>query len=188
MWQLAYQSADGDNGPTVRSGGQRATEADLPADARAPGISDVPGISDAPDLPDYTWLPKEPPARPKAIEQIGRAVLQLRLYLGWRQIDVEARAAVDQTTVSRLERGLQKGLSLRKLAAILDALMVGEIQVKPWTMSGPPTELERMLRGDPWRRATERADKRLRRPKRTRTTISTRSPSETTPRDIGTGG
>jgi transcriptional regulator with XRE-family HTH domain len=172
MRQLAYTSADADEATTGAIGRERVVEVDHRRGNRDLGISEAPDIS---------WRPRDPPPRPKAIDQIGRAVLQLRLYLGWRQVDVEARAGVDQTTVSRLERGLQKGLSLRKLAAILDALLVGEIEARPWITTGPPTELERMLHGDPWLRAAERADRRLGRPKRTRTTISTRPPSETEP-------
>jgi transcriptional regulator with XRE-family HTH domain len=181
MWQLAYLSTERDGKPSPAIGAEPANGIDPLDGVGQPGISAA--RMDGLDLP---WLPKDPPARPKAIEQIGRAILQLRLYLGWRQLDVEARARVDQTTISRLEHGIQKGLSLRKLAAVLDALMVGEIQMKPWVPSGPATDLERMLHGDPWRRATERADLRLRRPKRTRTTISTRSSSESNPGGMAT--
>jgi transcriptional regulator with XRE-family HTH domain len=184
MWHLAYVRADGDEVPTAAISTDRVVAVDPRAKQQSPRISaepdgvEVPDRADRPDHAHLTWLPKDPPPRPKAIEQIGRAVLQLRLYRGWRQVDVGTRAGVDQMTVSRLEHGVQKGLSLRKLAAILDALLVGEVQAKPWSRSGPPTELERMLHGDPWRRATERADRRLGRPRRTRTTISTRQPSE----------
>src|SRR5262249_37099633 len=51
-------------------------------------------------------------AKPDAIELIGRGVLRLRLYRDARQVDLERAAGVDQTTISRLERGQRRGLSL----------------------------------------------------------------------------
>jgi transcriptional regulator with XRE-family HTH domain len=122
---------------------------------------------------------RDPQPRPKAIAQIGRAVMRLRLYRGWKQIDVERATGIDQTTVSRLERGTQRGLSIRRLAAILDALLVDAIVFEPFNPEGPPTSLELMLSGDRWRRAELAVERRRRRPPRTRTTISTRPSSET---------
>jgi transcriptional regulator with XRE-family HTH domain len=73
---------------------------------------------------------------------------------------LEARSGVDQTTISRLERGTQRGLSIRRLAAILDALKVGDV-----VFDRPPTvrqtDLEIMLYGDRWARAVAEADRRL---------------------------
>lgn len=75
-------------------------------------------------------------------------------------MDLERSSGVDQTTISRLERGVQRGLSIRRLAAILDALQVGEVIFdKPPTV--PQTDLEIMLYGDPWQRAIREADRRL---------------------------
>lgn len=133
----------------------------------------------APDLAFDRISRRDPPPRPKAIAQIGRAVLRLRLYRGWKQIDVERATGIDQTTISRLERGTQRGLSIRRLAAILDALLIDAIVFEPFNPEGPPTSLELMLSGDRWRRAELTAERRLRRPPRTRTTISTRPSSET---------
>jgi transcriptional regulator with XRE-family HTH domain len=102
-------------------------------------------------------------SRPAAISTIGRGILRLRLFWGWSQAELERRSGVDQTTISRLERGLQRGLSIRRLAAILDALRVGEVMFdRPATI--PQTDLEIMLYGDPWKRAMAEADRRLRWP------------------------
>jgi transcriptional regulator with XRE-family HTH domain len=100
-------------------------------------------------------------SRPTAMEKIGRGVLRLRLYLGWSQATLEAKSGVDQTTISRLERGLQTGLSIRRLAAVLDALHVGDVLFEQPRLAAPPTDLELMLRGDRWARAVREADLRL---------------------------
>jgi transcriptional regulator with XRE-family HTH domain len=121
----------------------------------------------------------EPAPRPTALKMLGRAVLQLRLYRGWKQSDLERRTGIDQTTISRLERGERRGLSIRRFARILDALLVEEVVFKPFDPQGPPTALELMLGGDRWARAGLAADRRLRRPGRSRSTISTRPTSET---------
>jgi transcriptional regulator with XRE-family HTH domain len=83
----------------------------------------------------------------RSLAKVGRAVLRLRLYWGWSQQTLEARSRVDQTTISRLERGTQRGLSIRRLAAILDALHVGEV-VSDRLPTVPQTDLEIMLYGD----------------------------------------
>jgi transcriptional regulator with XRE-family HTH domain len=105
---------------------------------------------------------EEPPRR--ALAKIGRGVLRLRLYWGWSQKELERRSGVDQTTISRLEHGIQRGLSIRKLGRILDALRVDEVTSgRPPTV--PQTDLEIMLYGDRWKRAVEEADRRLYWPK-----------------------
>lgn len=97
---------------------------------------------------------------PKALAKIGRGILRMRLFWGWSQADLEYRSGVDQTTISRLERGVQRGLSLRRLAKILDALRVGDVLFeKPPTI--PQTDLEIMLYGDRWERAVTEPDRRL---------------------------
>ncbi len=102
--------------------------------------------------------------RRTALHKIGRAVLRLRLYYGWSQRDLEHKSKVDQTTISRLERGVLGGLSIRRLAAILDALHVGEIVFDQPELIVAPTALEIMLFGDRWALACEEADRRLRWP------------------------
>lgn len=96
-------------------------------------------------------------------EKIGRAVLRLRLYWGWSQAELGRRSGVDQTTISRLESGRQRGLSLRRLAAILRALRVGEIDFLPPRPIVEPTALELMLYSNPWERAGGAADRRVNR-------------------------
>jgi transcriptional regulator with XRE-family HTH domain len=98
-------------------------------------------------------------------EKVGQAVLRLRLYWGWSQSSLERRSGVDQTTISRLERGLQHGLSIRRLFAILRALRVGDVTFAPPKPFVPPTLLELMLHGDPWERATRETERRRRRPR-----------------------
>jgi transcriptional regulator with XRE-family HTH domain len=117
---------------------------------------------------DLSLLPDEPTERTRtSLEKVGRAVLRLRLYFGWSQRDLEARANVDQTTISRLERGVVHGLSIRRLGAILDALHVGDVVFDQPELIVPPTDLEIMLFGDRWARACREADRRLRWPKPT---------------------
>ena len=103
--------------------------------------------------------PSENPVEMK----LGRAILQARLYLGWSQSTLEARAHVDQTVISRLERGVNQGLSIRRLFAILRGLRIGAIILLPRPPAVEPTSVERMLGGDPWKRAVEEADRRLNR-------------------------
>jgi transcriptional regulator with XRE-family HTH domain len=100
---------------------------------------------------------------PMVEELVGRAVLRCRLYWGWSQKELERRSGVDQTTISRLERGLQKGLSVRRLFAILKALRVADVLFEPRKSSVAPTALDLMIHGDPWERALRRADARLNR-------------------------
>jgi transcriptional regulator with XRE-family HTH domain len=98
--------------------------------------------------------------RQTMLDEIGRAVLQLRLLRRWTQRDVEMGSGVDQTTISRLERGRQRGLSILALAAILEALKVGRVQFLP--PRGPePTTFELMLDRDRWKRAGDAAERRL---------------------------
>jgi transcriptional regulator with XRE-family HTH domain len=96
-------------------------------------------------------------------ELVGRAVLRMRLSCGWSQKELERRSGVDQTTISRLERGVQRGLSVRRLFAILCALRVADVTFCPAVPVAPATPLELMLRGDPWERAIRAADARLNR-------------------------
>ena len=95
--------------------------------------------------------------------KVGRAILRLRLYWGWSQAELGRRSGLDQTTISRLERGRQEGLAIRRFFAILRALQVGEIVMLPRPPAAPMTSLELMLSGDPWKRAINEADRRLNR-------------------------
>ena len=56
-------------------------------------------------------------------QQVGAAMRAVRLKRRWRQADVSARAGVDASLISRLERGHLDRLSLsalRRIAAVLD--------------------------------------------------------------------
>ena len=117
--------------------------------------------------------------RGDALVLIGRALLRVRIYRGWRQRQLERITGIDQTTISRLERGARPGLSIRRLAAMLEALDVAEIEFKPARPLVLFSNDEQLLQ-DAWLRAGRYADELLRRPRRTRTTISTRPSSETT--------
>src|SRR4051812_17294411 len=57
---------------------------------------------------DHGIIPQADPSAEQRLtpaELLGRAVLRVRLYWGWSQRDLESRSGVDQTTISRLERG-----------------------------------------------------------------------------------
>jgi len=119
----------------------------------------------------WAHLPTTPPrvvARRRAVlAELGRAYLRLRIFRGWSQLDVERRSGVDQTTISRFERGDEQGLSIHRLAAMLEAMGVAEIDFRP--PPGPsPTALELMLYGNRWQKAGDAAVRRLARPKRHR--------------------
>ena len=101
-----------------------------------------------------------PGTKPTAMAKLGRAVLQLRLFMRWTQTDLERASGVDQTTISRLERGIQTGLSTGRLAAILDALRVSDVTFDH-VPTVPQTPLELMIYGDHWKRAAAEADRRL---------------------------
>jgi transcriptional regulator with XRE-family HTH domain len=90
-----------------------------------------------------------------------------RIFRGWSQLDVERQSGVDQTTISRFERADEQGLSIHRLAAMLAALNVGEIDFRP-PPGSPPTPLELMIYGDRWLKSGDAADRRLARPRRQR--------------------
>lgn len=96
-------------------------------------------------------------------ERFGHAILRLRLYRGWSQRDLQRTSGVHQSQVSRLETGRQRGLSSRRVFAILRALRVGEVAFLPPEPAVPPTQLELMLWGDPWARAGRAAERRVNR-------------------------
>ncbi|MBI2780841.1 MAG: helix-turn-helix transcriptional regulator [Chloroflexi bacterium] len=113
---------------------------------------------------DWRTEPPEPAAsaRPKSTveERFGQAVMRLRLYYGWSQRDLQRTCGVHQSQISRLESGRQRGLSSRRIFAILRALRVGEIAFLP-PPTGPQTPLEIMLFGDPWERAGRAVERRV---------------------------
>src|ERR1041385_494974 len=106
------------------------------------------------------YMPITAAWRERGLRLIGRAVLGLRLYRGWSQHDLEVSSGVDQTTISRLERGRQRGFSVRSLAAIIGALTVDDV-VFERAPSERPTSVEIMLSGDRWAMASKKADRLL---------------------------
>ena len=96
-------------------------------------------------------------------ELFGRGLLRLRLYLGWSQMAVERVSGVDQSTISRLETGHAANVSSARICQILRTLQVGDIVFLPRFPTLEPTALERMLRGDPCKRAVAEADRRINR-------------------------
>jgi transcriptional regulator with XRE-family HTH domain len=94
-------------------------------------------------------------------ELLGRAILRARLYFGWSQQELGRRSRLSQSTISRLERGVQRGLSIRRLYSVLRALRIAEVDLIPRKPAAPPTPLELMLYGDQWAKAVAAADERL---------------------------
>lgn len=105
----------------------------------------------------------ETPDRPGGLALIGRQILRMRLYYGWSQAELARRAKVSQATISRIERGVHRGLSIGRLGAVVEALHVRDVLFER-PPSVPQTDLEIMLFGDRWKRAGEIADRRLRWP------------------------
>jgi len=57
------------------------------------------------------------------LEWIGRWIFEARRRAGLTQKQLESMSGVDQTTISRLERGCLAGLRLYRLAAIISVLI-----------------------------------------------------------------
>ena len=64
------------------------------------------------------------------MKAVGRQVFFARTWQGLSQRKLESLCRVDQTTISRLERGLAPGLRLERLAAIMAVLGVTELRSK----------------------------------------------------------
>jgi transcriptional regulator with XRE-family HTH domain len=64
--------------------------------------------------------------------ELGRALRAIRHRRGWTQAEVAARAGVPQSVVSRTERGLIEGMSLRSLRRICTALEVRLMFTPSW--------------------------------------------------------
>lgn len=72
---------------------------------------------------------------------IGRAIRAVRVRRGWRQVDVAQAAGVSQDLVSRLERGLIDGVTVRRLRAVVSALDIRLLMEARWQGA----ELDRLL-------------------------------------------
>jgi transcriptional regulator with XRE-family HTH domain len=73
--------------------------------------------------------------------QLGRVVRALRRRRGWRQSDVAARAGVDRSTISLIERGQVRGLTVETLRRCIAPLAASAELGLRWR--GP--ELDRLL-------------------------------------------
>jgi transcriptional regulator with XRE-family HTH domain len=62
--------------------------------------------------------------------EIGRAIKALRHYHGWTQVELEWRCGLDQTVISRVERGRDVSLRLSSLIRVLGALGVDRVIFK----------------------------------------------------------
>jgi transcriptional regulator with XRE-family HTH domain len=60
---------------------------------------------------------------------VGRAIQRARVSQLLSQEALEARSSIDQSTISRLERGLAPGLRLDRLAQILAGLGIDRLDV-----------------------------------------------------------
>jgi len=108
-------------------------------------------------------IPFEP--KPNAVpieERLGLALLRLRMYRGWSQAMLERVSGVDQTLISRFERGKVPGLAMRRLYAMLKALGADEITFGPGSRP-PQSSWEDVLYGDLWERAGRLAAQRVNR-------------------------
>jgi DNA-binding XRE family transcriptional regulator len=65
----------------------------------------------------------------RSLAMLGRAVRMARREHAWTQRDLEERSGVDQTTISRIERGRVRGTELVRFAwiawALGDAMPIG---------------------------------------------------------------
>ena len=102
-------------------------------------------------------------ARLPAEQLLGRALLRLRLFIGWSQKQVERKSGVDQSTISRLETGNAANVGSARICTMLRALNVGDVVFLPRFSTVEPTALELMLHGDPWKRAVAEAERRVNR-------------------------
>ena len=71
------------------------------------------------------WANPEPPRDPlvqKGLTLLGAAMRRARLRKGWSQRDLEARTGVDQSTISRFERGDRVGMRFSRLCLIVSVL------------------------------------------------------------------
>lgn len=105
----------------------------------------------------------EPKPEPRPVEErLGMAILQLRLYRGWSQRQLGRVSKLDQSMISRLERGKLPGMAIRRLYDLLRALRADEIVFGPGPRA-PQSSWEDAMYGDLWERAGRVAEARLNR-------------------------
>jgi transcriptional regulator with XRE-family HTH domain len=76
----------------------------------------------------YTFRPHDRRVTASLIA-MGRAVQRARASQGISQEVLEARSHIDQSTISRFERGLAPGLRLDRVAQILTGLGVNRLDI-----------------------------------------------------------
>jgi transcriptional regulator with XRE-family HTH domain len=70
------------------------------------------------DWRDWGALPNEQ----RGLDALGRGIFERRRQFGLSQRALSAHAHVPQSTISRLERGLAPGTTMRRLGALINAL------------------------------------------------------------------
>ena len=76
----------------------------------------------------YTFRPHERRVI-RAQVALGQAIQRARMSQLLSQEALEARSEIDQSTISRLERGLAPGLRLDRLAQVLAGLSVDRVTI-----------------------------------------------------------
>ena len=64
----------------------------------------------------------------QGLDRIAEGIYQARRRAGWTQRQLAWRCGVDQPTISRVERGVLSGISLRRLARIFGCVDVIDVQ------------------------------------------------------------
>ena len=70
----------------------------------------------------HEWERDPDPEVCAALERLGAQLIRLRAEAGWSQRDLAARCGLDQSTISRIERGRAPGMRLASFARIIRAL------------------------------------------------------------------
>jgi transcriptional regulator with XRE-family HTH domain len=72
---------------------------------------------------DKHWVPQRDHAEPDArVIAFGHALLATRRHRRLSQVALERRSGIDQTMISRIERGLVPNTPLRRLVMLADGL------------------------------------------------------------------
>lgn len=98
------------------------------------------------------------PARIRAARVVfGAGILRARLFRGLTQLELEERSGLDQTVISRLERGRFVNVRLTRLLALLAALEVEDVMLLPGRSPGVASSVDDMLDQGRWAEANARA-------------------------------
>ena len=72
--------------------------------------------------------------------RVGRLIRAARVKKRWRQLDVEAACEVDQTTISRIERGRLDGVTMRCVRIVAECVGV-RLELQPRMTAAEVTRL-----------------------------------------------